>query len=301
MTSAIAEQSSTLSSTTTATETSDSSNKPESSKSNRNNKKKGNGSNPSSKSNQNQSSAKLRGLPKDSVEVRVSKTLSWLLRHGAQSEGLKMRPDGYVKVTDLLSNPKILSQSLDLAGLQAIVQADAKQRYSLISEKNEVGVEEWWIKANQGHSLKSVQLELQPVLSFSDIPSGLAIHGTNKQAWGAISKQGLSKMKRNHIHLAQGLTGQAISGMRKSATIFIYINVPLALSEGVKFFLSDNGVVLTEGNGKGFLSTRYFEKVEIRENGNVQVLEGWGAARTFSDVDSFDTQIQEKLADVRIT
>lgn len=48
-------------------------------------------------------SAKLRGLPKDSPEVRVSKTLSWILRHGAKSEGLYMRPDGFVRVTELVS------------------------------------------------------------------------------------------------------------------------------------------------------------------------------------------------------
>jgi len=46
---------------------------------------------------------KLRGLPTDSVEVRVSKTVSWLLRHAAEKEGLVMRKDGYVKVDDLVS------------------------------------------------------------------------------------------------------------------------------------------------------------------------------------------------------
>ena len=46
--------------------------------------------------------AKLRGLPNDSPDVRLSKTLSWLLRHGAQSVGLFMRPDGYVRVDDLV-------------------------------------------------------------------------------------------------------------------------------------------------------------------------------------------------------
>lgn len=44
----------------------------------------------------------LRGHPKDSPEVRLSKTLSWILRHGANSEGLYMRPDGYVRVSDLV-------------------------------------------------------------------------------------------------------------------------------------------------------------------------------------------------------
>jgi 2'-phosphotransferase len=44
----------------------------------------------------------LRGHPKDSPEVRLSKTLSWILRHGAKSEGLYMRTDGYVRVSDLV-------------------------------------------------------------------------------------------------------------------------------------------------------------------------------------------------------
>jgi 2'-phosphotransferase len=45
---------------------------------------------------------KLRGHPRDSPDVRLSKTLSWILRHGAKSEGLYMRPDGYVRVNDLV-------------------------------------------------------------------------------------------------------------------------------------------------------------------------------------------------------
>ena len=48
-------------------------------------------------------STKLRGRPNDSSDVRMSKTLSWVLRHGSQSEGLAMRPDGYVRVKELVS------------------------------------------------------------------------------------------------------------------------------------------------------------------------------------------------------
>lgn len=57
----------------------------------------------------------LRGLPKDSPEVRLSKTLSWLLRHGAKSEGLFMRSDGYVRVNDIVcshSGPNTLEASI---------------------------------------------------------------------------------------------------------------------------------------------------------------------------------------------
>ncbi|KAG6808116.1 hypothetical protein H0H93_000553, partial [Arthromyces matolae] len=96
-----------------------------------------------------QTPSKLRGLEKDPPAVRLSKTMSWLLRHGAKSEGLPMRPDGYVKVRDLLENGRIKSLQLDFSALQEVVKTDSKQRFDL---KEDLG--EWWIKANQGHSMQ---------------------------------------------------------------------------------------------------------------------------------------------------
>lgn len=173
------------------------------------------------------SSAKLRGLPKDDPEVRISKTLSWILRHGSESEGLAMRSDGYVRVTDLVSTyaevsfcdhhsftkrqlalPKM--REVDFALLEQLVAKDNKNRYRLLSETNQAQDEAspqvvWWIRANQGHSLKvsysfrihnilvtyffqSVELELQPINAVADIPTGVAVHGTNRKAWEIIRK-----------------------------------------------------------------------------------------------------------------
>jgi len=60
--------------------------------------------------------------------------------------------------------------------------------------------------------------------------------------------------------------------MRGSSQIFIFIDVQRAIDSGIKFFLSDNGVVLTEGD-KGFLNPEFFERVE--DVGGVLV-RGWG-------------------------
>ena len=46
---------------------------------------------------------KLRGHPRDSPDARLSKSLSWLLRHGAEKAGLNIRQDGYAKVSDVVS------------------------------------------------------------------------------------------------------------------------------------------------------------------------------------------------------
>ncbi|TFY72455.1 hypothetical protein EVG20_g542 [Dentipellis fragilis] len=262
-------------------------------------------------------STKLRGLPKDSLEIRVSKTLSWILRHGAKSEGLYMRPDGFVRVTDLVSarysdhvsrdrvftmesrqlaSPKLQTQ-LDFAGLEKMVQDDEKMRYTMMSGPDEKALDAgdiWWIRANHGHSMEAVKIDLKPILSASDIP--MAVHGTNKKAWSSISKQGLSKMTRNHIHLAQGVPGNGvISGMRNSASVLIYIDVQKALDAGILFFLSDNGVVLTEGDSRGFLSPEFFSRVENRYG---KPLPGWQPATA---VDGNEEKEAEKEGDIPLS
>ncbi|OBZ73607.1 putative tRNA 2'-phosphotransferase [Grifola frondosa] len=218
-------------------------------------------------------SAKLRGLPKDSHETRISKTVSWILRHGSQAEGLAMRPDGYVCVDELLKSPKM--REVDFATLQELVKKDNKNRFNLLFEpdKNSSSTKEvWWIRANQGHSMKSVVLDLQPIGSLADIPTGIAVHGTTRKAWEIIRDQGISKMSRNHIHLAQGVAGSGvISGMRSSSQVLIFIDVQKAIDAG-------------------FLSPQFFARVETADR---KPLLGWEgtqdvqkAAAVMKDVDT---------------
>lgn len=49
-------------------------------------------------------SRSAKGRPSDSPEVRFSKSLSYILRHGASKEFLTLRPDGFVRVDDLVSH-----------------------------------------------------------------------------------------------------------------------------------------------------------------------------------------------------
>ncbi|CAE6483534.1 unnamed protein product [Rhizoctonia solani] len=113
-----------------------------------------------------------RGRRNEPVEVRNSKTLSYILRHGAAKEHLTIRSDGYVRVSELLARPKL--KDLDLPGLLKIVSTDQKQRYQLgvQNEADELKslilpiaptqasdpAISLWIKANQGHTLKATLL-----------------------------------------------------------------------------------------------------------------------------------------------
>lgn len=65
--------------------------------------------------------------------------------------------------------------------------------------------------------------------------------------------------------------------MRKSSQILIFINVQKALDAGIKFELSDNGVVLTEGDETGYLRREFFDRVEDAKMR--KALDGWEADR----------------------
>lgn len=49
--------------------------------------------------------------------------------------------------------------------------------------------------------------------------------------------------------------------MRSSANVLIYVNVQKAIDAGLKFFLSSNGVILTEGDESGYLRPEFFLRV----------------------------------------
>ncbi|CAG8643556.1 163_t:CDS:2, partial [Paraglomus brasilianum] len=88
----------------------------------------------------------------DDPTVRLSKALSYVLRHGAKKEGISMRTDGYVLLNELLSLPRFTKTTFE--EIETVVKTNDKQRYSLVSEVDETtGAATWWIRANQGHTL----------------------------------------------------------------------------------------------------------------------------------------------------
>ncbi|VEN42441.1 unnamed protein product [Callosobruchus maculatus] len=198
--------------------------------------------------------------PKKLSDFRLSKTLSWLLRHGAVKERLTIGADGYIRVADLL-NHRSLKGKCSIDDIKKIVETNDKQRFSLRCDENN----ELEICANQGHSLQCIT-EIA-VIPLTDTDA-VVIHGTYYKHWATIKSQGLSRMSRNHIHFATGLPNDktVISGIRRSAEVFIYIDLTKALSDGIKFYKSLNNVILSPGDENGFIKPKYFLKVVDKQN-----------------------------------
>ncbi|XP_040948532.1 tRNA 2'-phosphotransferase 1 isoform X3 [Gossypium hirsutum] len=203
-----------------------------------------------------------RGGSKDKIDA-LGRLLTRILRHMATELNLNMRSDGYVKVEDLLklnmrtfANIPLRSQTVD--DIKEAVRKDNKQRFSLVEENGEL-----LIRANQGHTVMTVESErlLKQILSADEVQ--FCVHGTYKRNLESILESGLKRMKRLHVHFSSGLPtdGEVISGMRRDVNVLIYLDVRKALEEGMKLYISDNKVILTEGFD-GVVPVKCFEKIE---------------------------------------
>ncbi|CAG8441981.1 5839_t:CDS:2 [Scutellospora calospora] len=89
---------------------------------------------------------------RDTQTVKLSKSLSYVLRHHAKDEGLNIREDGYVKLDDLLKLPRFKRTTFD--DIKLVVDNNDKMRFTLTQEISDDGLSAWWIRANQGHSIE---------------------------------------------------------------------------------------------------------------------------------------------------
>ncbi len=118
------------------------------------------------------------------------------------------------------------------------------------------------------------------------------MHGTDEKPWRDIERSGgLKPMRRKHIHFATKLPDamppldnahqarskpketagdKVISGMRNTSTVMIWVDVKRSLEGGVKWWRSENEVVLTEGVGEPrMLGLEWCAWVERRGTGEM--------------------------------
>jgi len=221
-------------------------------------------------------SNKSNDPPRSRRDTDLSRSLSWVLRHRAPSLGLSISADGYVPVSDLLKCHKRF-HGYNEEDVRRTVEQCPKQRFKLSMLPSGV----LSIRANQGHSIRQVENKgLFSQLSMEELRvEPCIVHGTTFEAWKSIKTQGLSRMKRRHIHFATGLpgAGSVRSGMRLNCQIHIYIDAVKCADDRIVFYRSDNNVLLSSGErekgnndssrqvnkhvSEGFLHPKYFLKV----------------------------------------
>ena len=134
-----------------------------------------------------------------------------------------------------------IGNCIDKDMLDEIISTDNKGRYSYDSTETK-------IRANQGHSIK-VDVEL-----LEETPPTTLYHGTSGKHIDDIMKHGLSGMKRTHVHLSEGYDTAVNVGSRRGAPVILKVDTAKMSEEGHKFYISKNGVWLTDDVPTKFIS-----------------------------------------------
>ncbi|VAW67855.1 RNA:NAD 2'-phosphotransferase [hydrothermal vent metagenome] len=175
--------------------------------------------------------------------IKTSKFMSLVLRHQPEVIGLELDECGWANIAELISQSGKYNKSLNLALIQQVVATNDKQRFS-ISEDG------CFVRANQGHSI-DVDLNLQP-----QCPPTTLYHGTATRFKQCIYEQGLVKRARQHVHLSATLETAISVGQRHGKPVVLLVAAEQMHQDGYSFYLSKNGVWLTQSVPVHYLSER---------------------------------------------
>ncbi len=168
----------------------------------------------------------------DKQLVKISKLLSFILRHHPERLGLKLDAYGRVDLNTLIQRFNAHYQvHLDRQVLAAIMRQSDKRRFALEGNK---------IRAVYGHSVPVL-----PLMPASKPPTWL-YHGTSHQAAIMIESEGLRPMNRDFVHLSSDLDMAKQVGSRHDAHPVIFrIDALAAFTAGALFYPTGSRVWLT--------------------------------------------------------
>lgn len=175
----------------------------------------------------------------------ISKFLSLILRHKPEEVGITLDSKGYADVEELLRGINSSGRFIDKAMLESIVVNDNKGRYSFNADKTK-------IRANQGHSIK-VDVELCEVN-----PPEVLYHGTATRFVDSILRDGLKSMSRLYVHLSSDIETAIKVGKRHGRVLVFEVDTRRMSEDGIKFYLSKNGVWLVD-----FVDSKYLKEVKF--------------------------------------
>ena len=122
--------------------------------------------------------------------VKLSKEISYALRHAPWEYELELDEEGFVPIEQLLQSLNLLNEygrDVTKEDLEYIIAHSDKKRHEIVDDK---------IRALYGHSLPT-KIEKTP-----GIPPDVLYHGTANRFLDSIMKDGLHPMKRQYVHLS---------------------------------------------------------------------------------------------------
>ncbi|GFZ30233.1 putative RNA 2'-phosphotransferase [Clostridium zeae] len=183
-------------------------------------------------------------------DIELGKFISLILRHSPDTIGITLDAHGWAKIEDLIKGINNAGKRINFETLERIVKENNKQRYSFSDDRTKV-------RANQGHSI-DVDVELA-----ESIPPKHLYHGTSRRFIDSIMDLGIQKQSRQYVHLSMDFDTARSVGERHGKVIVLKINSITMFNNGHKFYLSKNGVWLTDSVPVEYISLQNKDYLEL--------------------------------------
>lgn len=165
--------------------------------------------------------------------MALSKELSYVLRHAPSEYGLDIDECGWVDLEQLLMSFKQRGWgTLTRRDLEKMISESTKKRHEIVGDK---------IRAFYGHSVAN-QINHEQLK-----PPAVLYHGTAQRYLDRILAQGLKPGQRQYVHLSADIeTAMEVGKRRDSNPVILTIDCEQAFSDGVKFYLGNETIWLTD-------------------------------------------------------
>ncbi|POY39418.1 RNA 2'-phosphotransferase [Solitalea longa] len=178
----------------------------------------------------------------DKQITHISKFLSLVLRHQPETIAIHLDQNGWTDVDDLLDKANNYGISFDREILDHIVATNSKKRFAFNDTLDK-------IRASQGHS---IEIELGYT---NQKPPEILFHGTGEKSVQSILNTGIEKRNRQHVHLSSDIETAIKVGQRHGKPFVFRVLSEQMHTDNFEFFISDNGVWLTD-----YVPTKYLKQ-----------------------------------------
>ena len=167
--------------------------------------------------------------------IKLSKEISYALRHAPWEYELELDSAGFVPVEQLINavnESGNYDRPITVSDLEHIIEISDKKRHEIQGDK---------IRALYGHSIP------MHISKDAVVPPDVLYHGTTHKALEAILNDGLKPMGRQYVHLSVDTeTAVQVGKRRDTAPVILVIDAHKAYTDGIVFYKGNDKVVLAD-------------------------------------------------------
>lgn len=164
--------------------------------------------------------------------LKISKLISYWLRHSPNDASLVMDEYGWVSISQLISAIYEKGFQLTIKHLVNLNESTDKRRWVIDESKDK-------IRASHGHSV-TIKQELN-----SQIPTTKLFHGTSLDSLWSILDKGIQSRTRQYVHLSDSFELAKKVGSRHGKPILFEIDTKALVRNDWRFFKTEENVWLT--------------------------------------------------------